>query len=68
MLASAGNTTCGPGCGAAVIQRDGDCILACARDVTGRCRHCGTALAGRFGVSGKPFGPQRIPLRLHAGI
>ena len=55
------------GCGKTVIQRDWYRILAYALDDTGHCRHCGTVIAGRFGAFGEPFGPRRIPVRLHAG-
>ncbi len=64
----AGDTSFCPGCGKPVIERDWYRILGYALDDTGRCRHCGTAIAGRFGAFGKPFGPQRIPIRLHAGV
>ncbi len=63
----AGDQTLCPGCGKAVIERDWYRILGYALDDTGHCRHCGTAIAGRYGKFGKPFGPQRIPVRLHAG-
>jgi pyruvate formate lyase activating enzyme len=62
-----GDATCCPGCGKAVIERDWYRILAYELDESGHCRHCGTAISGRFGMFGKPFGPQRIPVRLHAG-
>jgi len=62
-----GDTTFCPGCGKVVIERDWYRILGYAMDGGGHCRHCGTAIAGRFGAFGKPFGPQRIPVRLHAG-
>ena len=63
----AGDATLCPGCGKTVIQRDWYRILGYALNDTGHCRHCGTAIAGRFGAFGEPFGPQRIPVRLHAG-
>jgi len=62
-----GDTTFCSGCGKPVIERDWYSILGYALDGAGHCRHCGTAIAGRFGPFGKPFGPQRIPIRLHAG-
>ncbi|MCX7241608.1 MAG: AmmeMemoRadiSam system radical SAM enzyme [Burkholderiales bacterium] len=62
----AGGQTLCPGCGQPVVQRDWYRILGYALDETGHCRHCGTSVAGRYGVFGKPFGPQRIPIRLHA--
>ncbi len=61
----AGDTTLCPGCGKAVIERDWYRILGYALDDSGHCRHCGTGIAGRFGAFGKPFGAQRIPVRLH---
>jgi pyruvate formate lyase activating enzyme len=64
----AGDATYCPGCGKAVIERDWYRILSYKLDNAGHCRHCGTAIAGRFGEFGKPFGPQRIPIRLHAGV
>ena len=60
-----GDVTFCPGCGKAVIERDWYQILGYNLDDTGHCKHCGTAIAGRFGVFGNPFGPQRIPVRLH---
>ena len=62
----AGDETLCPGCDKAVIQRDWYRILGYALDDSGHCRHCATAVAGRFGPFEKPFGPQRIPVRLHA--
>jgi pyruvate formate lyase activating enzyme len=58
-------TTC-PGCGRTVISRDWYEILTYELDETGRCRHCGTAIAGRYGRFDTPFGARRIPVRLHA--
>jgi pyruvate formate lyase activating enzyme len=62
----AGDATYCPGCGKAVIARDWYEILNYALDDSGRCKHCGTAIAGRFGHFGKAFGARRIPVRLHA--
>lgn len=59
------DTTYCPGCGKAVIERDWYEILGYALDDAGRCKHCGTAIAGRFGHFGTPFGTKRIPVRLH---
>ncbi|MCK9389516.1 MAG: AmmeMemoRadiSam system radical SAM enzyme [Sulfuritalea sp.] len=61
-----GDTTFCPGCGKTVIERDWYRILNYALDATGHCQHCKTAIAGRYGVFGKPFGPQRIPVQIHA--
>ena len=62
----AGDATYCPGCGKAVIERDWYAILGYSLDDAGHCKHCGTAIAGRFGHFGKPFGPRRIPVALHA--
>ena len=63
----AGDTTYCPGCGKPVIERDWYEILNYALDDAGHCRHCGTAIAGRFGRFDKAFGARRIPVRLHGG-
>jgi hypothetical protein len=60
----AGDTTLCPGCGRPVVERDWYRILGYALDDNGHCRQCGTAIAGRFGPFGRPFGPQRIPVRI----
>jgi pyruvate formate lyase activating enzyme len=62
----AGDTTYCPHCQAAVIERDWYEILSYQLDDSGHCRHCGTAIAGRFEKFGQPFGARRIPVRLHA--
>jgi pyruvate formate lyase activating enzyme len=59
-----GDTTWCPNCGKAVIERDWYDILGYALDDTGHCRHCGTAIAGRFGHFEKAFGSRRIPVHL----
>jgi len=60
-----GDATHCPNCGNAVIERDWYEILGYALDDAGRCTQCGTAIAGRFGRFGTPFGARRIPVRLH---
>ena len=62
-----GDTTTCPGCGKPVIVRDWYEILSYELDDAGRCRHCQTAIAGRFGKFERPFGAQRTPVRLHGG-
>ncbi|MFY9327278.1 MAG: AmmeMemoRadiSam system radical SAM enzyme [Georgfuchsia sp.] len=62
----AGDTTHCPGCGASVIQRDWYEILKYSLSEEGKCKHCGTTIAGRFGRFETPFGSRRIPVRLHA--
>jgi len=62
----AGDTTNCPGCGKAVIERDWYEIRGYSLDGSGQCKHCGSAIAGRFGHFDKPFGARRIPVALHA--
>ncbi|MEW5782088.1 MAG: AmmeMemoRadiSam system radical SAM enzyme [Pseudomonadota bacterium] len=62
----AGDSTYCPGCGKAVIERDWYEILSYSLDDTGHCKHCGTAIAGRFGHFGHAFGARRIPVRIAA--
>jgi len=59
-----GGTTFCPGCGAALIVRDWYAILDYRIAEGGHCPACGTAIAGRFGVFAKPFGPRRIPIAM----
>jgi pyruvate formate lyase activating enzyme len=61
-----GDATYCPGCGKPVIERDWYEILNYSLDETGHCKHCGTAIAGRFGHFEKAFGSRRIPVRLRA--
>ncbi|MDP3031202.1 MAG: AmmeMemoRadiSam system radical SAM enzyme, partial [Rhodocyclaceae bacterium] len=61
-----GDTTTCPGCGQAVIERDWYEILNYRLDDAGKCQHCGTAIAGRFGHFDKPFGARCIPVHLAA--
>jgi pyruvate formate lyase activating enzyme len=60
----AGDSTYCPGCTRPVIERDWYEILRYNLDDTGRCKHCQTPIAGRFGKFGQPFGARRIPVRL----
>ncbi|WP_232096548.1 AmmeMemoRadiSam system radical SAM enzyme [Denitratisoma oestradiolicum] len=60
-----GDATHCPACGAAVIRRDWYEILGYDLTDEGRCQRCGSAIAGRFGPLGTPFGSRRIPVRLH---
>ncbi|HUW39306.1 MAG TPA: AmmeMemoRadiSam system radical SAM enzyme [Rhodocyclaceae bacterium] len=59
-----GDTTFCPGCKKAVIERDWYEILHYELTDDGRCKACGTAIAGRYGHYGKPFGSRRIPVRM----
>ncbi|HJW43294.1 MAG TPA: AmmeMemoRadiSam system radical SAM enzyme [Geothrix sp.] len=45
-----GATTYCSGCGRSVIRREGFDLLERLLDAEGRCRHCGTRVAGRFGT------------------
>jgi pyruvate formate lyase activating enzyme len=62
-----GATTRCAGCGEALIERDWHRILRCDLTPDGRCPHCGTALAGRFGAPPGRLGRRRIPLRVAMG-
>lgn len=63
-----GGTTYCPNCQAALIIRDWYDIRRYELSPEGRCPHCQTRLAGRFGKTlgqaGQAFGPKRIPVRL----
>jgi pyruvate formate lyase activating enzyme len=59
-----GGTTFCPACHAALIERDWYDIRHYDLPADGRCPHCQTQIAGRFGTFGKPFGQHRIPVRL----
>ncbi len=61
-----GSTVC-PGCDAALIVRDWYRIEACRVTPEGKCPDCGTAIAGRFAVFERAFGPRRIPVAIHRG-
>ncbi len=61
--AAGGSTHC-PGCGTAVIVRDWYELLDYRLDEQGRCKHCHTAIPGRFGSYRQAFGHRRIPVRL----
>ena len=65
-----GGTTFCPSCYAALIVRDWYDIQRYDLTPEGRCPHCQTAIAGRFGKvlgrDGKAFGPNRIPVHLAA--
>jgi pyruvate formate lyase activating enzyme len=60
----AGGTTHCTGCGAALIERDWHSLLSYELDEAGRCRHCGTALAGRFGRKAPKLGRRTVPVRV----
>jgi pyruvate formate lyase activating enzyme len=61
--ANGGTTSC-PHCNKALIVRDWYEIRSYELAADGCCPGCGTVLAGRFGVFGKPFGAHRIPVHL----
>jgi pyruvate formate lyase activating enzyme len=60
-----GGTTFCPSCHAALIERDWHRILRYDLTSDGRCPHCATVIAGRFGKFERAFGARRIPVRLH---
>ncbi len=63
-----GDTTFCPTCGKAVIVRDWYEILAYQLTEDGHCRHCGGAIAGRYGHYDTPFGARRIPVRMSGAM
>ena len=62
-----GGTTACPSCHTPLIERDWYQINQYRVTSDGRCPQCGTAIAGRFGVFGTPFGNRRIPVAMHRG-
>jgi pyruvate formate lyase activating enzyme len=61
---SEGDTTFCPACHAALIVRDWYAIRHYDLTDDGHCPHCRTRIAGHYGSFTKPFGPQRVPVRL----
>ena len=61
-----GDTTFCPSCHQPVIRRDWYNILDYRLDDSGHCRHCGTALAGRFEHFTQAFGARRVPIRIQS--
>jgi len=59
-----GGTTFCPSCAKPLVVRDWHEILRYELTDDGKCRHCGTAPAGRFGAYDHGFGRRRIPVRL----
>jgi AmmeMemoRadiSam system radical SAM enzyme/AmmeMemoRadiSam system protein B/AmmeMemoRadiSam system protein A len=56
-------TTYCPGCGNTLIERDGYHLGVYALDGN-RCRHCRTAVAGRFDAGPGDWGARRMPVRI----
>jgi pyruvate formate lyase activating enzyme len=61
-----GQSTYCPGCGERVIERDWYTLGAYRLTDGGRCRACGTPIAGVFSGSPGSWGPRRLPVRLAA--
>lgn len=61
-----GDTTFCPQCKQPVIVRDWYEISRYSLTDEGRCKSCGSAIAGRFSHFGHPFGSRRIPVRIRA--
>ena len=61
---SEGGTTFCPACHATLIERDGYNFRSYDLPSDGHCPHCKARIAGHFGRFDKPFGAQRIPVRL----
>ncbi|MEK6611784.1 MAG: AmmeMemoRadiSam system radical SAM enzyme [Gemmatimonadota bacterium] len=62
---TAGGTTSCPSCHGSLIVRDWYRIDEYTVTPDGHCPHCGTAVAGHFGVFRHPFGNRRIPIAMH---
>ncbi len=63
--AEADSTWC-PGCGQRVIERDWYRLGEWNLDRGGCCSHCGTPIAGVFEARPGNWGPQRMPVAMHA--
>jgi len=63
-----GGATYCPSCHKPVIVRDWYDIRVYNVTADGHCRFCAAPLAGRFDVYKEPFGPRRIPIRIHAPV
>jgi pyruvate formate lyase activating enzyme len=59
-----GSSTCCAGCGKLLIARDGYVLGHWNLDARGRCRGCGTVLAGVFEAEPGTWGARRVPVRL----
>jgi pyruvate formate lyase activating enzyme len=59
-----GGTTSCPACHEALIERDWHRILRYDLTDDGRCPHCQTSVAGRFGGFSGGFGNRRMPVRV----
>jgi pyruvate formate lyase activating enzyme len=62
-----GCTTYCPHCEQPLIERDWHRVLSYELDERGYCRHCGTALAGRFGAERPALGRRHVPMRVAMG-
>ncbi len=63
---TAGQSTMCPGCGAAVIERDGYDIRRYRLSGDGRCEACGTKIAGVFAEGPGRWGSRRMPVAIGA--
>jgi len=61
---SQSGTTCCPGCDKPLIECDWHRLQRYELDAQGHCRHCDTAIAGRFGGEAPPPGARHIPIRV----
>jgi pyruvate formate lyase activating enzyme len=59
-----GGTTYCPGCDKPLIERDWHRLQRYELDAQGQCRHCGAAIAGRFGGPAPRLGTRHIPMRV----
>ncbi len=61
---AAGQSTYCTGCGELLIERDWYRLGSWRLDNNGRCRQCGTPLAGHFNASPGDWGSRRLPIHL----
>jgi pyruvate formate lyase activating enzyme len=59
-----GSSTCCPGCGRQVVERDWYVLGGYHLDGAGRCQFCGTQVPGRFDGRPGTWGARRQPVRL----
>lgn len=62
-----GDTTLCPSCGAVVVERDWYALKGWHLTGDGRCRSCGSPVAGVYDGPPGEWGPRRVPVRLTAG-
>lgn len=66
--ATVGRTTSCPGCGTALVEREGLTVRRYRLTSEGRCPECRTPIAGVFDDRPGEFGARRIPVRVEAPL